>query len=129
MVQWAIELSQFDIEYHPRTAIKAQALADFIAEFTTLENIEDLWMINTNGSSTQKGGGAGIVTTSPEKDVLKYRVKLKFPVTNNEAEYEALLIGLRIARALGTENIVLKSDSQLVIGQVRGEFEAKETRM
>ena len=34
MVQWAIELSQFDIEYHPRTAIKAQALADFIVEFT-----------------------------------------------------------------------------------------------
>ena len=37
MVQWAIELSQFDIEYHPRIAIKAQALVDFIAEFTLLE--------------------------------------------------------------------------------------------
>ena len=129
MVQWAIELSQFDIEYHPRTAIKAQALADFIAEFTTLENIEDLWTVNIDGSSTQKGGGAGIVITSPEKDVLKYGVQLKFPVTNNEAEYETLLIGLRIARALGAKNIVLKSNSQLVIGQVRGEFEAKETRM
>ena len=51
------------------------------------------------------------------------------PITNNEEEYEALLIGLRIARALGAENIVLKSDSQLVVGQVRGDFEAKETRM
>ena len=38
MVQWAIELSQFDIEYHPRTAIKVQALADFIAEFTIIED-------------------------------------------------------------------------------------------
>ena len=77
MVQWAIELSQFDVEYHPRTAIKAQALVDFIAKFTTPEDVnsqEDLWTINTDGSSTQQGGGAGIVITSPEKDILKYGV-------------------------------------------------------
>ena len=107
-------------------------MADFIAEFTIPENTgnqEDLWTINTDGSSTQKGGGAGVVITSPEKDDLKYGVQLKFPITNNEAEYEALWTGLRIARALGAENIVLKSNSQLVIGQVRGDFEAKETRM
>ena len=106
MVQWAVDLSQFDIEYRPRTAIKAQALADFIAEFTTPENTSDqenLWTINTNESSTQKGGEVGIVITSPEKDVLKYGVQLKFPITNNKAEYEALLTGLRIARALGAE--------------------------
>ena len=104
MVQWAIELNQFDIEYHPRTTIKAQALADFIAEFTTPENTnnqKDLWTINTDGSSTQKGGGARIIITSPEKDVLKYGVQLKFLITNNEAEYEALLTGLRIGKALG----------------------------
>ena len=90
MVQWAIELSQFDVEYHPWTAIKAQALVDFIAKFTTPEDVnsqKDLWTINTDGSSTQQGGGAGIVITSPEKDVLKYGVQLKFPITNNEAEY------------------------------------------
>ena len=107
-------------------------MADFIAEFTTPKDAnsqEDLWTINTDRSSTQKRGGAGIVITSPEKDVLKYGVQLKFPITNNEAEYEALLTGLRIARALRAEKIMLKSDSQLVIGQVRGDFEAKETRM
>ena len=60
---------------------------------------------------------------------MKYGVQLKFPVTNNKAEYEAILTRLRIARALGAENIVLKSDSQLVIVQVRGDFEAKEARM
>ena len=132
MVQWAIELSQFDVEYRPRTAIKAQALGDFIAEFTTPEEanrLEELWMINTNGLSAQHGGEAGIVITSPENDVLKYGVQLKFPITNNEAEYEALLAGLRLARALGAQRIMLKSDSQLVIGQVKGNFEAKETRM
>ena len=56
MVQWAIELSQFDIEYHPRTAIKAQALADFIAEFTlpdedSLTDRVKRWTIQTDGSS------------------------------------------------------------------------------
>ena len=131
MVQWAIELSQFDIEYSPRTAVKAQALAGFIAEFTNPEheeNHEKLWMIYTDGS-TQNEGGAGVVITAPEGDVLKYGLQLRFPTTNNEAEYEAILTGLRIARALGAKNISLRSDSQLVIGQVRGDFEAKEIRM
>ena len=121
MVQWAIELSQFNVEYYPRTAIKAQALANFIAEFTTPEDVnnqKDLWTINTDGSSTQKGGGVGIVITSLKKDVLKYGVQLKFPITNNKAKYKALLTGLRIARALGVEKIMLKSDSQLIIGQL-----------
>ena len=119
MVQWAIEFNQFDIEYCPQMAIKAQALADFIAEFTDPEheeNHKEFWTIHTDGSSTQKGGGAGVVIISPEEDVLKYGVQLKFPVTNNEAEYEAILMGLRIARELGAKNISLGSDSQLVVG-------------
>ena len=132
MVQWAIELSQFDVEYCPQTSIKSQALADFIAKFIVHEkddNQEELQTIHTDGSSTQKKGGVGVVITSPEEDVLKYGVQLKFLVTNNEAEYEAILTRLRIVKALGAKNILLRSDLQLVIGQVRGEFEAKETRM
>ena len=82
-----------------------------------------------DGSSTQKRGGAGVVIASPKGDILKYGVQLKFPVTNNEAEYEAILMGLRIARALGAKNALLRSDSQHIIGQVKGDFEAKETRM
>ena len=92
MVQWAIELSQFDIEYHPRTAIKTQALADFIAEFTlpdedSLTDEIERWTIQTNGSSAQKKGGVRVVITTPDGEVLKYGVQLKFPATNNEAEY------------------------------------------
>ena len=56
MVQWAVELSQFDIKYHPRTTIKAQVLADFVAEFTILDQEEiqdelDRWTIQTDGFS------------------------------------------------------------------------------
>ena len=60
-------------------------------------------MIHTDGSSTQKRGEAYVVITSPEGDILKYGVQLKFPVTNNEAEYEAILTRLRIAQVLGLE--------------------------
>ena len=60
---------------------------------------------------------------------MKYGVQLKFLITNNEAKYKAMLTGLRMARALGVGNILLKSNSQLVIGQVKGDFEARETRM
>ena len=107
-------------------------MADFIAEFTAPEHAEDqeeLWTIHTDGLSTQKRGGAGVVITSPEEDILKYGVQLKFPVTNNEVEYKAILTRLRIAQALGAKDILLRSDSQLVIRQVKGDFEAKETRM
>ena len=86
-------------------------------------------MIHTNGSSNQKKGGAGIVITSPEGDVLKYGVQLKFLITNNEVEYEAILTRLRLTRALRAKNILLRSDSQLIIEQVKGDFKAKEKRM
>ena len=108
--------------------IKAQALA----EFTSLEHEDvqgELWTIHMDGSSTQKRGGASVIIASLEGDILKYGVQLKFPLTNNEAEYETILTGLRIAQALGAKKAFLRSDSQLVIGQVKGDFEAKETRM
>ena len=77
----------------------------------------------------QKRGRTGVVITFLEGDILKYGIQLKVPVTNNEAKYEAILTGLRIAQALGAKNALLRSDSQLIIGQVKGDFEAKETRM
>ncbi|XP_030936069.1 uncharacterized protein LOC115961190 [Quercus lobata] len=134
MVQWAIELSQFDIEYHPRTAIKAQALADFIAEFTfpdedRITDEADKLIIQTDGSSAQKKGGVGAIITTLDGEVLKYGVQLKFPATNNEAEYEGILTGLRLGKALGAKNLLIQSDSKLVIGHIKGEYEAKEERM
>ena len=82
-----------------------------------------------DGSSTQKIGRASIVIASPEGDILKYEVQLKFSVINNEVKYDAILTGLKIAQALGAKNALLRSDLQLVIGQVKGDFEAKEIRM
>ena len=135
LIQWAIELSEFDIRYQPRSAIKAQALADFIAEFTpsygSLDEIEGTktWVVHVDGSSTLHAGGIGVVLKSPEADKLRYKVRLHYQTTNNEAEYEALLKGLELAKSLGAEIVVVRGDSQLVMGQVNGTYEAKEERM
>uniref|UniRef100_A0A2N9EMQ6 Uncharacterized protein n=1 Tax=Fagus sylvatica TaxID=28930 RepID=A0A2N9EMQ6_FAGSY len=136
LIQWSIELSEFDIDYRPRTAIKAQALADFIAEFTSkddepTEDVEQAskWTVNIDGSSTKDSGGVGIVLRSPEGDIIKQAIRLQYPTTNNEAEYEALLLGLKTAKILGATELDVRSDSQLVVGQVNGDYEAKEGRM
>ena len=60
---------------------------------------------------------------------MKYAVRLQFSATNNEAKYEALLTGLSLAKALGAKNLIVYADSQLIIGQVKGDYEAKEERM
>ena len=61
--------------------------------------------------------------------MLRYGVQLKFPVTNNEAEYEGILTGLRLKKALGAKNLLIQSDSKLVIRQIKEEYEANEERM
>ena len=84
LIQWAVELSEFDIRYQPRLAIKAQALADFIAEFTL--NYDDLdemenskkWVVQVDGSSTQHAGGIGVVLQSLEGDKPKHKVRLQY---------------------------------------------------
>ena len=81
LIQWVVELSEFDIKYQSRHAIKAQALADFIVEFTSsyddLEVVEDKkWIIHVDGSSTQHAGGIGVVLQSPDGDRLRHKVRL-----------------------------------------------------
>ena len=109
-------------------------MADFIAEFTlpdkdNLTYETERWIIQTDGSSAQNRGGVGVVITTPDREVLKYGVQLKFLATNNEVEYEGILMGLRIEKALGAKNLLIQSDSKLVIGQILEEYEAKKERM
>ena len=135
LVQWSIEMSEFDIDYRPRTVIKAQALADFIMEFThpwkeEEESEEDkAWTVNIDGSSTKEMSAAGVVLVSPEKDKFEYAFQLRFRATNNEVEYKTLLAGLKLSKNIGVKNLIVKSDLQLIVGQVKGKYEAKEDRM
>jgi hypothetical protein len=99
-------LSMYDIIYKPRIAIKAHALRDFMAEWTEVqtppkEKELEYWTINFDGSLQVQGVGVGILVTSPKGESLKYVLQMDFPASNNAAEYEALLHGLRIATTLG----------------------------
>ena len=109
-------------------------MADFITEFTFPDednptNKAERWTIQTDGSSIQKRGGVGVAITTPDKEILKYGVQLRFPTTNNEVEYEGILTGLRLEKALGVKNLLIQSDSKLVVKQIKEEYEANEERM
>ncbi|GFZ05203.1 hypothetical protein Acr_17g0007750 [Actinidia rufa] len=149
LLKWSVELSEFHIEYKPRTAIKAQALADFIVESTHEDtpqpetpppeagipkeptSAKDLahWILFVDGSSNQHGCGAGLVIQAPSGEQMEYAIRMGFKATNNEAEYEALLAGLRVATELGAQSLDIFSDSQLVVNQVQWEYLAKDARM
>ena len=118
MALWTIELSEFDIQYRPRTAIKGQAVVDFIAEYTQLEGkgAEGFgqWSIHMDGSSNRHAEGAGVVMRTPEGDKIECIIRLDFPTTNNEAKYEALVAGLDLAKAASTENMIVHCDSEVI---------------
>ncbi|XP_075521447.1 uncharacterized protein LOC142554667 [Primulina tabacum] len=124
LVKWTTELGEYDIQYEPRTAIKAQALADFLAETVHQEN-EDPWKVYVDGSSSKDGSGVGVVLISPAGEEVKLAVRLDFRASNNEAEYEAVLAGLRAARNVGATRVLIFSDSQLVAQQMKGMYDVK----
>jgi hypothetical protein len=106
VAQWAVEIGQYDVKFVPKRAIKSQALADFIAEWTDsglrgIDELPDHWVMYFYGSYTLRGAGAGVVLIPPEGNALKYAIQLGFPAINNIAEYEGLVTGLRLAKDLG----------------------------
>ncbi|XP_074362689.1 uncharacterized protein LOC141702961 [Apium graveolens] len=147
MLKWTVELGQFDLEYMPRTAIKGQALADFLLEFDSAVNDRALvmlhpphveepleefphpwWILHVDGAVNNGGAGAGLVLVSPKGHHLKSAIHFKFYATNNDAEYEALINGLKIALEMGVRNLIVRSDSELVVNQVNGGFQARGPR-
>ncbi|RVW23899.1 hypothetical protein CK203_094672 [Vitis vinifera] len=103
MLQWAIELSEFGIEFQPRLSMK--------------------------GHLTSSGSGVGLLLQSPTGEHLEQAIRLGFSASNNEAEYEAILSGLDLALALSVSKLRIFSDSQLVVKHVQEEYEAKDARM
>nr|XP_025607768.1 uncharacterized protein LOC112701193 [Arachis hypogaea] len=129
MMTWAIELSQYDLQYEPRHAIKAQAMADFLVEATGDPTKETgiRWRIHVDGASNQKSGGAGVILESSAEVVYEQSIKFEFPISNNQAEYEAFLGGLTLAREVGTTRLEVCSDSQVVTSQVNGSYQARDS--
>ncbi|KAF8049212.1 hypothetical protein N665_2275s0001 [Sinapis alba] len=132
--KWAFELSEHDIIYKNRTAAKSQVLADFLVELTP-ELQDDLtlpspnWVLHVDGSSTVKGSGAGVQLQSPTGELIRQSFSFNFPASNNEAEYESLIAGLRSAKAMRAKRLSAYSDSQLVTSQFSGKYDAHNDRM
>ena len=133
----------------PRTSIKGQVLVDLVVEFAESPIGEDReeqgmngksvglislqrplsWKMYVNGMANQKESGVGLVVTSPKGIIIDKSLRLGFSTTNNEAESEALLEGMALVQRMGVGSMEIFSNSRLVIGQVKGELEAKDVRM
>ena len=100
---------------------------------STLESkankLEECWVLYVDGSSSAIRFEAGLILTSPEGAVMEYVLHFWFKVSNNETEYKALVTGLKIAKELGVWHLRVYSDSQLIVSQVRGEYEMRESNM
>ncbi|XP_058208180.1 uncharacterized protein LOC131321193 [Rhododendron vialii] len=150
---WSVELSQYDIDYQPRTTIKGQILADFVAEFSPAvvplpptrkeqpvgpstrkgkayaEQNPIEWKLFVDGSASNSGSGVGVVLFPPNGVMLELSIRLGFSALNNVAEYEALLARLRSAKTLKVKRIRVYCDSQLVVNQLSGDYEARNEKM
>ncbi|XP_071707883.1 uncharacterized protein [Rutidosis leptorrhynchoides] len=140
LTKWAIELDEHEIAYCARSAIKGQVMANYLAETVAdmpvicdpeqlLASSPKLWELYTDGASSSEGAGAGLVLTGPHREEHTYESRFNFKVTNNEAEYEALLAGMRIARELGVKKLQAYVDSQLVANQIIVTLDANDKSM
>ena len=136
IAKWATRLGSFNIRYKPKSSVKGQVLTDFIVEFSP-KNERGMvcyvkchpWKVFVDEASSVAGAGAGIVIITPEGIRLEHSFRLGFRASNNEAEYEVLLAGLRTVLGMGVRDMEVYSDSRLVVSQVHGCFKARDDRM
>ena len=107
-MKWAIEMSEFDIIYKTKTAIKEQVLVDFVMEFTSAKPAKNaqtptdlpIWKFSVDGATNAQGSESGLILTSPEGIDIEYALRFGFQASNNEAEYEVVIAGLNLAHSL-----------------------------
>ena len=119
LMKWALELSEFDIRYKPKTTIKGQVLADFIMEFTPAELTEDtrampdlpIWKLFVDRAANAQGSDVGLMLTSLEGIDIEYALRFGFQASNNKAKYEAVIAGLNFAHSMEVDQLEVCSDS------------------
>jgi ribonuclease HI len=134
IAKWSVELMGETLAYAPRKAIKSQILADFVAEWTDTRlpppQIQaECWTLYFDGSVMKTGTGAGLLFVSPLGEHMRYAVRIHFPASNNMAEYEALLCGLKISIETSIKRLDVRGDSQLVIDQVMKNASCHDNKM
>ncbi|XP_058068755.1 uncharacterized protein LOC131218089 [Magnolia sinica] len=138
-------LSEYTITYEPGKAVKGQAVVDFLAAHPLTDNeivsdefpdeqvmmIEssNSWQVFFDGTSRATGVGAGVIFITPQGDLLPYSFTLGTACTNNEAEYNALIIGMEIAGEMKIKTLQIFRDSKLIINQLTTEFETRKQEL
>jgi ribonuclease HI len=134
IAKWSVELMGETLAYTPCKAIKSQILADFVAEWTDRQlpppQIQaECWTLYFDGSVMKTGAGAGLLFVSPLGEHMRYAIHFHFPASNNMAEYEVLLCGLKIAIEIGVKRLDVRGDSQFVIDQVMKNASCHDDKM
>jgi len=133
MARWAVELCESDVHYEPKGPIKGQIYADFVVELssaaTPQKGADFKWVLSIDGSTNQKGSGAGVILEGPDGLLIEQALRFAFKASNNQAEYEALIGRMLLAKEMRAKGLLAKSDSLLVTGQVTGEYQAKDPQM
>ena len=126
--KWILALSEFELRFESAKAVKGQIIADFITEHhDTSINLLNIipWVLFFDGSSCDKGGGAGILLISPKGETFEFAIPIQSTVTNNQAEYVALLKGLQYLKEAKAIAVEIFGDSELVIKQLMVNMSAR----
>jgi ribonuclease HI len=126
--KWILALSEFELKFESAKAVKGQVIADFITEHhnPSIELLEITPLaLFFDGSSCGKGVGVGILLISPRGEMFEFAIPIQPTVTNNQAEYEALLRGLRYLKEAKAISVEIYEDSELVIKQLNGQYECR----
>jgi ribonuclease HI len=126
--KWILALSEFELKFESAKAVKRQIIADLITEHRDPSiNLLEItpWVLFFAGSSCGKGGGVGILLISPRGEMFEFAIPIQPTVTNNQAEYEALLRGLQYLKEAKVISVEIFGDSELVIKQLNGQYECR----
>uniref|UniRef100_J3MEC9 Uncharacterized protein n=1 Tax=Oryza brachyantha TaxID=4533 RepID=J3MEC9_ORYBR len=128
--KWAYALVEYDLAYEPLKSMKGQIVADFIVDHRINDDMEMVgylsvcpWKLYFDGLACKQGQGVGIVLVSPRGAIFETSVRMEYFLTNNQAEYEALLLGLQILESMGVRNVEAYGDSLLVVQQISGNYQ------
>ncbi|XP_074374821.1 uncharacterized protein LOC141715244 [Apium graveolens] len=128
LLKWTVELSQFDVEYKPRDSTALIAVPWVDEPFDDKQNCTPWWDLYVDGAVNNEGSGVGIELITPEGHKLRSAIHFTFKTTNNDAEYEALIIGLKLALEMRVENLNVYSDLMLVTHHIGCGWQARGPR-
>uniref|UniRef100_A0A2N9HZ22 Uncharacterized protein n=1 Tax=Fagus sylvatica TaxID=28930 RepID=A0A2N9HZ22_FAGSY len=128
IARWQVLLSEFDILFVARKAIKGQAIADYLADYPS-EQLELMDSEFPDEGPNAVGSGIGAVLVSPKGQQTPIAVKLGFDCTNNMTEYEACIVGLQAALEFGAYELEVFGDSLLIVSQTNGEWQARDPKL